>query len=347
MTDFCWSGANSVFVRKTEAQRLARELRHRDKVGHEQILIAHSYAANLALLACKDCPEIHQRLRLITLASPFLQIEVTGLVSAQVNTLKTAMLTFPAFLLMLLFDFSITSPTFKYLVVNVSFLFALVPVLCGALALAWGARVLDRSYTLWDAYVPRKVLRLHEAARYSLREMTGLRMLILRGIDDEAVAAITIGAMSTQIAASFLRPMNNLCGWAFAAFALLVLPVSMFEHITGWNIGWFDLAERWLERHLSGAIPFVAAYYFGFILVAHLPRSVYGRELLVNSIRCDVVVNSVPDASEGNKVEVTTINNAQTKRGMRHGIHASLECAPTIKGWVNGADAGVAPDVST
>ncbi|MGY4480126.1 hypothetical protein [Bradyrhizobium sp. USDA 3364] len=330
---FAWSGKNSVFARKEEALRLAAKIKEMDLVGRELVLVAHSYAANLALLACKECPELHSRIRVITLASPFLQIEWNGLVSAQVNTLDTAFLALPVFALLSTFYFLTTSATYKYIVVHTSVLLATIPVICAALALALVPSILKRATVILNYRFPRKVLQLKDASLFSMKEMSSLRVLVLRGIDDEAAAAITIGAMSTQAAALFLRPMNVLCGWAFVLFLVTGL-LFQFEQITSWRISWVHAFNSWDGHHGSAVVYVVSGFYFLFLLVAHLPRAVYGREVFVNSIRCDVAVNSVPDISTENDISVVTLNNAHSRDLLRHGIYNEWECAEQIKKWL-------------
>ena len=74
---FCWSGANSIFARDEAAQKLARVLKDDLKSSNAApIVIAHSHGGNVALRAMTHLGADTSRVRIVTLATPFLRVFV-------------------------------------------------------------------------------------------------------------------------------------------------------------------------------------------------------------------------------------------------------------------------------
>jgi hypothetical protein len=70
----------------------------------------------------------------------------------------------------------------------------------------------------------------------------------------------------------------------------------------------------------------------GALFVAFvLGRSVYGREMAMAPLECQINTQSVPDGSDLSKV--VTLVSADRVRGLRHGIYDLDDCAPTIAQW--------------
>src|SRR5262249_39298515 len=85
---FLWSGANSVHDRDCAARELSQQLR-KDLQDHPDVtavIIAHSHGGNVALRALQHLASMTDRIRVITLATPFLRVfarrssQVPGLV---------------------------------------------------------------------------------------------------------------------------------------------------------------------------------------------------------------------------------------------------------------------------
>src|SRR5262245_6782644 len=73
----CWGGANSVVARDEGAQKLARVLKDDLKpIDATPIVIAHSHGGNVALRAMTHLEADASRVRIVTLATPFLRIFV-------------------------------------------------------------------------------------------------------------------------------------------------------------------------------------------------------------------------------------------------------------------------------
>ena len=75
---FCWSGANSVFARAAAADELESVLREDLDQSQDArpVVIAHSHGGNIALRAIDRLGADASRIRLVTLATPFLKVFV-------------------------------------------------------------------------------------------------------------------------------------------------------------------------------------------------------------------------------------------------------------------------------
>ena len=72
---FLWSGANSVFARDRAATKLAEELKiDLQNPSAAPIIVAHSHGGNVALRALSRLGADASRLRIVTLATPFLRV---------------------------------------------------------------------------------------------------------------------------------------------------------------------------------------------------------------------------------------------------------------------------------
>src|SRR5262249_42885287 len=72
---FLWSGANSVHARDRAASELSEELRKDlQDPNATAVIIAHSHGGNVALRALQDLESMAGRIRVITLATPFLRV---------------------------------------------------------------------------------------------------------------------------------------------------------------------------------------------------------------------------------------------------------------------------------
>src|SRR5262249_7325113 len=72
---FLWSGANSVHARDRAARDLSKQLREGLKDPNASaIIIAHSHGGNVALRALQHLDSKTGRIRVITLATPFLRV---------------------------------------------------------------------------------------------------------------------------------------------------------------------------------------------------------------------------------------------------------------------------------
>jgi hypothetical protein len=70
----------------------------------------------------------------------------------------------------------------------------------------------------------------------------------------------------------------------------------------------------------------------GALFVAFvLGRSVFGREMAMAPLECQINTQSAPDGA--NLSKVVTLVSAERVPGLRHGIYDLDDCAPTIAQW--------------
>lgn len=138
--------------------------------------------------------------------------------------------------------------------------------------------------------------RLAQAAYYDTRSAHAPQMLVLRGVDDEAGFALTAGALGSRL--SFLFVTKWIPRLFFrAAFGLLSLV------FVAWILGEGQVAGGgylWLMYVLS----------IWLVILIALPgvfKSVFGKELLFGSLRCEIAVDSGPDGDE--RIEVLTLSS--------------------------------------
>ena len=72
---FLWSGANSVHARDCAARELSDQLRKDlQDPDAKAVIIAHSHGGNVALRALQHLDFMADRIRVVTLATPFLRV---------------------------------------------------------------------------------------------------------------------------------------------------------------------------------------------------------------------------------------------------------------------------------
>jgi hypothetical protein len=73
---FLWSGANSVHARDSAAQELSGQLRKglQEDPDARAVIVAHSHGGNVVLRALQHLDSMANRIRVVTLATPFLRV---------------------------------------------------------------------------------------------------------------------------------------------------------------------------------------------------------------------------------------------------------------------------------
>jgi hypothetical protein len=89
--------------------------------------------------------------------------------------------------------------------------------------------------------------------------------------------------------------------------------------------------ESWRALHLFFLVFFLVLppMLFGMLLVS---RSVYGRELAVSPMECQINTQSAPDAKGLSEI-ITLVRHTYVKE-LRHGIYDYEDCAKAISDWV-------------
>lgn len=189
-----WSGDNSLF----ERSKASRELLTRLKTIPSDapcLIVAHSYGGNAVLRALDEVDDERiKRIRLITLATPFVHLFVPHLDRDNMERKLLAML---------LYTMAIAIVTARWMWPQLSLPLLLVVGVPLGLAGLWLHLVMvPREKAMIVAQAPCLATRLSKAAGFDKFRTRPPRTLILRGVEDEAALFITMaGALgrSAQI----------------------------------------------------------------------------------------------------------------------------------------------------
>jgi hypothetical protein len=294
---FLWSGANSVHARDCAARELSDQLT-KDLQGDPDamaVIVAHSHGGNVALRALQHLNSMAAgKIKVITLATPFLRVFARR--SLQLPFVPKV-LVFGAMPLILLVSFWLCMwiifatiglsdmqvtraiQDHRLVLVIVSVLLVIVPVLL-VVAGIFIARWLIAVFTN-----PQAAHAIEEKASYDTRGAAASRMLVIRGVDDEASLSLAVGSIGSRL--SYLVLVGVIPAiylMSMVAMVLLTLVFLPFHPQGEWTV--------WLSILFFGAM--ICAPVF-LILPGVFESLFFGREFLVNALVCDIAVDSVPD----------------------------------------------------
>lgn len=352
---FLWSGANSIRERDIAAEALCAALAssHAGRPAARQIVVAHSHGGNIALRALHrsategyEVGEVH----VVALATPFIQMfSVDPAIYAG---------TIVRFALMLCFGLCFFFESILHRLFLDSASVLTLPVALGAAVSATavglgGITLIGRPWLPLsdrrDGLLELAVLNAAPAA--SARRS---RLLVLRGIDDEALLTLAAGAMISKLSrfAMFLAS-----GWG--AVILFWIPFAAVSLLTGLMIVESALDARGhmisqINSVISGTIDslfgfdntiylfiwllwtFATAYpivVFAILLSVCLAKSVFARELALGSFRAEIASNSVPDTA-GECTVVTLPHHPAERHFARHALYRNRQTIPSILYWL-------------
>jgi hypothetical protein len=273
-----WSGANSVHARDCAARELSEQLRKdlRDPDA-TAVIVAHSHGGNVALRALQHLESMADRIRVVTLATPFLRVFArrSSQVPFSVKYFLWAAIFFILCLIPLVWIYD--SDWFFWPAV------AITAVLAGVATFfigQWLNAVFDN---------PHAALAIEEKVHYDTKGAAASRMLVIRGVDDEASLSLAAGSIASRL--SYLLLVG--------AIPMLVTMSSLFAAL-------FQLLDARWAAVVWGIL--ILCVYLGTLIFFFLPgafKSFFGREFLVNGLVCDVAVDSGPDTL--GQVEVITL----------------------------------------
>ena len=305
---FFWSGANSVYARDSAARELSDQLR-KDLADPDatSVIIAHSHGGNVALRALQHLDSMAERIRIVTLATPFLRV------------------------------FAIESPRLPWSVMFLIWAMIIPIVMIATLSLPFGydwhpfwfelflpavASILIVRWLIATFINPHAARVIAENAYYDSKGTAASRMLVIRGVDDEASLTLAAGSIGSRLSYFVLT-------WIIPAYfliALIILIVAVAD---------YRLVDALLLFPLLGA-PL-------FFFLPGVFKSAFGREFLTKALVCDIVADSVPDTVEG----VTAITLPPVKAPswlqalrkfsllqLRHGIYNHPQCTDEIMRWL-------------
>ncbi|HPE79641.1 MAG: hypothetical protein H6961_01380 [Chromatiaceae bacterium] len=319
---FTWSGANSIFERRTAAKRLAADINERAAAEPDrlQMVIGHSHGGSVAMIALRHMEEaVHRQVSIVTLATPFMEVTVEPPGMRNVQVIVTLLTLFGLGFSTLLFVPAVQAVlAFWGMAVEAvpdwmsTFLFVLGWLLAAVMVL----------FLLGLGFRDREE-RLIEATRDGVACDFATNVLVLRGIDDEATLVLAAGAIGNRLSVRLIRIMGFGSVVALALLFCVHFSGSGPTYVRD-NLAALSLWGLWL------AIPGLGLL---FAMLSGLFKGVYGRELFVRSLLCQVNSHSAPD-QPGKLWVITLLPSMREWRGLRHGLYDHERTVPTVLNWI-------------
>jgi hypothetical protein len=307
--------------------RLAEELeKDLERPDVAPVVIAHSHGGNVALRAFQHLKADPSRIRVVTLATPFLRvfarepvklsatilILIFGAIFGAVFTAVTAFILFAS-----------TAPGGLALPTSISAL-----LLVGFVG-AFLASLLLLSQLIAIFVNPRsgpentrgRALDVQQAAFYPSIDALGPPILVIRGVDDEASLALAAGSIGSRLSSLFLLSViPTLYGVGLSLIFLLVVFLNLDEQRA-------QLLE--LTVAIAGSLGA-----FVFLMLPGMFKSTFGKEFLTTAFVCEIAADSAPD-TRGSVDAVTLAPSKPPARWqLRHGIYSHPECVNEIVRWL-------------
>jgi hypothetical protein len=299
---FLWSGANSVHARDSAARKLADQLR-KDLADPDatSVIIAHSHGGNVALRALQHLDSMAERIRIVTLATPFLRVFAN----------ESPRLPWSVIFLM----WWMISAIFMLVTVPLPFGYDWNP-LWFEVFLPSVASIFVVWWLIATFINPHAARVIAENAYYDSKGAAASRMLVIRGVDDEAALSLAAGSLGSRMTYFVLT-------WLIPAYFPIALIIWILVH-----------SDALLIFPLSAVL---------FFFLPGVFKSAFGREFLIKALVCDIVADSVPDTAEW----VTAITLPPVKAPswlqalqkfsllqLRHGIYNHPQCVDEIMRWL-------------
>ena len=334
---FAWSGANSIRARARAADDFATWLaRERAARGNpDTTIIAHSHGGNVirkAVISTTDA------LNVVTLATPFAEIAPDDEFGpGPANGVRFALIALAAAILFVLL--------------------VLLDLFTGEVASTWLSRLdtdtvggqvlafyLVIGFFLLAIFLVQLVrldpehrpvaLTAATAGGMDWSGMGASRLLVLRGINDEADLALAAGLIGNGLSLGITRVIGGTISFlmTFAGFIVTMALTTLF---------FLALAQGLLPEDIlpeNGAAFFMAVAVgtglacLALILLSGLFKSVFGRELVFGSLNAGLNTQSVPDIRHN--VTVQTLPPAPRGTGLRHSLYAHPGCAAAIAAFM-------------
>jgi hypothetical protein len=297
---FLWSGANSVRARDCAAKNLAKELSKDLKTPAAiPIIIAHSYAGNVALRALEYLRDPNlssgtldtSRVRIVTLATPFLKVFVRP---SPISLVTAFLVVFGC----------------------LGLIKTLPPLIALPLVIVAAGTCFRQRERAED---------IEKAAHYRKIDASGPCLFVIRGVADEASLAVAAGSIGSRLSSLLLRLLSYLLALllVFGSLGFLVVYFALP------SIEWGDLLFPMIQFCALSALPF----YF----LAPICKSACGVEFLTLGFACEIASETTPDVVS--RIESTTLLPEEKislrKISLRHFIYEHPECVNKIVNWIN------------
>jgi pimeloyl-ACP methyl ester carboxylesterase len=294
---FLWSGANSVHARDRAARELSDQLRKalQDDPAARAVIIAHSHGGNVALRALQHLNSMAGQIRVITLATPFLRVFARR--SFQLPLMVSILVSIGIAMILVGLQWIILSATglsdipgaFRFIPSGTRDIGDVPLALLLTIALGTVAAFFIGDWLLAIHTNTQAALAIEEAATYDTKDAAS-RMLVIRGVDDEAALGLAAGSIGSRLGYLVLA---GVIPTIVLVLSFAPLPVVLF--------------------YPSAVGPFLFSVLLGvqicapiFLVLPGVIESIFfGREFLVNALVCDIAVDSVPDTS--GQVEAITL----------------------------------------
>jgi hypothetical protein len=183
-----------------------------------------------------------------------------------------------------------------------------------------------------------------EHVNYDSTGASAPKVLVIRGVDDEAALALAFGAIATALNRFVLRAMWK---WLYPVFSFLI--------VLGLGSAWLGsyLFETGSWLRLDPSLIFWVSSVFWlvlmlgtgiFLILPGLSNARFGREFLFGAMRCEISADSTPDST---RVQIVTLepmyrellpqgqkNDESSDAGMRHKIYDHPDCPRKIAKWI-------------
>jgi hypothetical protein len=318
---FNWSGDNSILQRAKAATDLKIVLESHVTPNTSVLIIAHSHGGNVAIQAITKLGQV-SKIYVCTLATPFLRIfESTREFYGSENVLIGAGIvtsTFALYLLAIILDIGDSSLT-QFLAFAV-----IAGFVCSWAIGSFLERLLINPLPKSNALTPWQMKpRLLSEATAADANLLDDRLLILRGIDDEAALSLAAGALTNRL----LRFLYNFIATT-SVFILLVVMFLLIWATKNGNIIFFTMTFLFSVALLCLFLPSVT-------------RPVFGTELAFGAARCDTLYDSVPDSD---RAKVVTLRAETDQDQLVHAIHQHPAAPQLVVDWFATHIAAVKPD---
>jgi hypothetical protein len=308
---FNWSGDNSVFQRAKAATDLKLYLEKHLTLDTPLMIIAHSHGGNVAMQAITQFEGV-SRVYLCTLATPFLRLfeSKRDFYGSEKVLIGAGIVTSVLALYLLAITLGIDDSSIEQFLA-----FAVIAGFAGSWIIG------GFLHRLLINPLPKNKVPTHWQLKPSLlseatvadAKLLDDRLLILRGIDDEAALSLAAGALTNRL----LRFLYNLTATRSVIFLyFLALPAQAL-------------------KLYNDNIPIIVGLFLFLVtlLCLFLPsvtRSVFGTELAFGAARCDALFDSVPDSD---RAKVVTLRAESDQEQLIHAIHHNPAAPPSIVDW--------------
>jgi hypothetical protein len=301
-----WSGANSILARAKAAKDLAARLRALsvECPNAKQIVIAHSHGGNIVRLALEHLPN-PGCVFVVTMGTPFMEVYPSLFIQRNATRMYTAL-------------------GYSFAAIAGHLATALENVWIQVFGIGLYMIIIFPLLLLLVNYGRRAAIKLSELTKGGMLWPSSVEGFVIRAIDDEASLALAAGTVSNKLLLALgilLIPFST----RSVAFYLLVLVAIILMSLAAGPV--------WLESDIGLIVWFAlpGAAVIITVLLASGCMSVYGRELLLTAVMCQVNSDSVPDINPLGSIDVFTFPDVELHtRGFRHSIYDNLDCVDLI-----------------